>query len=119
MAIVKLACAVVIAFFALVVSAQAWSVSGFRARDAGARVKFAVTVCGAKGKHLNFDVDLEPDDGRITYTRRSSGRIPFDCSRMSFSTEDIWAPGVWWARGTVAIGGNVKQTRWKSFYIDD
>lgn len=99
-------------------SASAWSVSGFRCRDSGSKIKCAINVTGAKGRKCYFDVDLEPDDGRVRYRRSASVRLRYNDSRVSFGFEDMFSAELWWVRGTVQIGDRVKRTGWKALRIE-
>jgi hypothetical protein len=99
-------------------SADAFSLSGFRAVDEGSTIRWAVTVCGAKGAHVALHAVLENADNGIQYSRGSSGTQRYDCTRWSFGTDDIWTAGLWYTQLTVSANGSLRRTGVKGLYID-
>lgn len=100
-------------------SAQAWYITHFIPSDRGSRIRYAVSVCGAKHRRVLFSVYLHTDQGiGPTYTGdwrvRNTGRY---CDRWLLSESDQYAEGVWDAQVRAVVGGRPRWTLKKYFYI--
>lgn len=94
------------------------TISNFHVKDGGKRIRHVIDVCTDHPHTVHFVTYLEPDDGWPTYKASFSDRQPAGCFTYTLSRRDIFASGFWWGRVKASVGGQVRTTRWRQFFID-